>query len=158
MHYIGLDVHKQFVFATKLDAAGQVVISNPLQTEAIASAKVKTDKVDSRVLAELLRAEYLPTVWVPDDYTIRLRGLTSSRTALIRQRVTFLALRICCWGVSPRFWRFSCFASLALPAYSVSSLCSFMFLLLSQVCISSPGTETSCLIYPNCNIPIVPFR
>jgi len=85
-HYIGLDVPKQFVFATKLDGAGQVVISNPLQTKAIASGKIKTDKVDSRVLAELLRAEYLPTVWVPDDYTIRLRGLTSYRTALIRQR------------------------------------------------------------------------
>ena len=133
-HYIGLDVHKQFVFATKLDSTGQVVkqwrfatspkalksfaasltkddavclesttnavaiyrlirpqagqavISNPLQTKAIASAKIKTDKVDSRVLAELLRADYLPMVWVPDDYTIRLRGLTSYRTALIRQR------------------------------------------------------------------------
>ena len=133
-HYIGLDVHKQFVFATKLDAAGQVikqwrfatspkalksfadslttddavclesttnavaiyrlirrqagqtVISNPLQTKAIASAKIKTDKVDSRVLAELLRADYLPAVWVPDDYTIRLRGLCSYRTALMRQR------------------------------------------------------------------------
>ncbi len=34
----------------------RVVISNPLRTRAIAEAKVKTDKVDARVLAELLRA------------------------------------------------------------------------------------------------------
>ncbi len=66
--------------------AGQVVISNPLQTKAIASANIKTDKVASPVLAGLLRANYLPTVWVPDDDTMRLRGLYAYRLALVRQR------------------------------------------------------------------------
>lgn len=66
--------------------AGDVVISNPLQTKAIASAKIKTDKVDSLVLAQLLRADYLPTVWVPDEETSRLRRLSAHRQALVRQR------------------------------------------------------------------------
>jgi transposase len=40
----------------------RVVVSNPLKTRAIAEARVKTDKVDARVLAELLAADYLPSV------------------------------------------------------------------------------------------------
>jgi len=40
----------------------EVVVSNPLRTRAIAKAKVKTDKVDALVLAQLLRCEYLPPV------------------------------------------------------------------------------------------------
>ena len=42
---------------------GRVVVSNPMKTRAIAEAKVKTDKVDAQVLAELLAADYLPGVW-----------------------------------------------------------------------------------------------
>jgi transposase len=66
--------------------AGLAVISNPLQTKAIASAKIKTDKVDALVLAQLLRTDYLPTVWVPPAPTMQLRAQTSYRSALVRQR------------------------------------------------------------------------
>ncbi len=38
----------------------EVVVSNPLRARAIADAKVKTDKVDAFVLAQLLRCDYLP--------------------------------------------------------------------------------------------------
>ena len=37
---------------------GRVVVSNPMKTKAIAEAKVKTDKVDAEVLAQLLRCDY----------------------------------------------------------------------------------------------------
>src|SRR3954452_3324451 len=41
--------------------AGRVVVSNPAKTRAIAGeAKVKTDKVDAEILAQLLAADYLP--------------------------------------------------------------------------------------------------
>jgi transposase len=63
-----------------------VVVSNPLKTKAIAEAKVKTDKVDAEVLAQLLRCDYLPTVWHPDEQTQRWRGLVTHRTALMAQR------------------------------------------------------------------------
>src|SRR4051812_2105563 len=43
----------------------RVVISNPQKTRAIAEAKVKTDKVDAAVLAQLLAADYLPAGWLP---------------------------------------------------------------------------------------------
>jgi transposase len=64
----------------------EIVISNPLRTKAIAEAKIKTDKVDSRVLAELLRADYLPTVWQPGAETQKLRRLTHRRAALVSDR------------------------------------------------------------------------
>lgn len=64
----------------------EIVIGNPLRTRAIAEAKVKTDKVDARVLAELLRADYLPAVWQPDADTQRLRRLTHRRAALVSDR------------------------------------------------------------------------
>jgi transposase len=64
----------------------RVVVSNPMKTKAIAEAKVKTDKVDAEVLAQLLRCDYLPSVWVPDAMTRVLRQLTSRRERLVSER------------------------------------------------------------------------
>jgi transposase len=65
---------------------GSVVVSNPRQTKAIAQAKIKTDKVDARVLAHLLRCDYLPLVWPPDPQTRLLRTLVSRRCGLVSER------------------------------------------------------------------------
>ena len=64
----------------------KVIVSNPMATKAIAQAKVKTDKVDALVLAQLLRCDFLPEVWPPDEATRRLRELTGRRAALVGQR------------------------------------------------------------------------
>jgi transposase len=64
----------------------KVLVSNPMATKAIAQAKVKTDKVDSHVLAQLSRCDFLPEVWQPDEATRRLRELTGRRGALVGQR------------------------------------------------------------------------
>lgn len=61
----------------------EVVVSNPLRTRAIAEAKVKTDRVDALVLAELLRADYLPSVWTPDVPTQQMRRLSTRRASLV---------------------------------------------------------------------------
>jgi transposase len=65
---------------------GRVIVSNPMKTRAIAEAKVKTDKVDAAVLAELLAADYLPSVWVADEETQALRRQVARRTQIVRQR------------------------------------------------------------------------
>lgn len=72
--------------------AGRVTVSNPMRTKAIASAKVKTDKVDARVLAQLGAADFIAEVWVPDADTRAMRrrlahrrGLVVARTALRNQ-------------------------------------------------------------------------
>ncbi|HDH25817.1 MAG TPA: IS110 family transposase [Actinobacteria bacterium] len=64
----------------------RVVVSNPRKTRAIAEAKVKTDKVDARILARLLAADFLPETWVADDQTRMRRRLVARRTHLVRQR------------------------------------------------------------------------
>jgi len=65
---------------------GQVIVSNPLRTRAIAEAKVKTDQIDAATLAELLAADYIPSVWQPDPDTLARRRLVSLRAALVRGR------------------------------------------------------------------------
>ena len=62
--------------------AGRVTVSNPMQTKAIAQAKVKTDKVDAKVLAQLGAADFLAEVWVPDEQTRALRRRLAHRSAL----------------------------------------------------------------------------
>ena len=64
----------------------EVVVSNPLRTKAIAQAKIKTDKVDAKVLAQLLRADFLPSVWIPTPDTRLLRQRSTERTMLVSDR------------------------------------------------------------------------
>jgi transposase len=66
--------------------AGRVTVSNPMRTRAIASAKVKTDRIDARVLAQLGAADFLPEVWSPDEATRALRRRIAHRSSLVRQR------------------------------------------------------------------------
>ena len=66
--------------------AGRVVVSNPMKTRAIAEAKVKTDKVDAAVLAQLLAADFIPEVWGPDEATRALRRQVAHRASLVSQR------------------------------------------------------------------------
>jgi transposase len=64
----------------------QVVIANPLQVHAIAHARVKTDKIDAGILAQLHASGFLPTVWMPDPNTEALRRQVARRTQLVRHR------------------------------------------------------------------------
>lgn len=70
----------------KLNSKAKSLLSNPLQTKLISSARAKTDKVDARTLAELARACYLPTVWSPDPDTLRLRHLLTDRESLVHYK------------------------------------------------------------------------
>jgi len=62
----------------------EVVISNPVKTKAIASAKIKNDKVDSHMLAQLLRASLISTVYVGSLETRKLKELLRHRSRLVR--------------------------------------------------------------------------
>src|SRR5215212_3473367 len=76
-----------YAIATLLASrVGRVVVSNPAKTRAIAEAKVKTDKVDAAILAQLLAADFLPPVWLPDPGTHALRRQVIRRAHLVRQR------------------------------------------------------------------------
>jgi transposase len=71
------------------NSAAKIIVSNPIKTKVIAQAKIKTDKIDARVLAELARVGYLPEVWLPDEDTESLRQFISDRTSLVRRRTEY---------------------------------------------------------------------
>lgn len=70
----------------RLHSKAKIIMSNPIKTKLIAQAKVKTDKIDARVLAELARVGYLPEVWLPDEDTESLRQMFSDRRSLVDRR------------------------------------------------------------------------
>ena len=47
------------------DLNPDVCLSHPQKTRAIASARIKTDKIDSATIAHLLRTDLLPTAYIP---------------------------------------------------------------------------------------------
>lgn len=63
-----------------------VVLSNPVKTKAIATAKIKTDKIDALKLADLLRGGYIAECYIPDKETMGLRELVRHRLALVKMR------------------------------------------------------------------------
>ena len=62
----------------------EVYLANPLKVRAIAEAKIKTEKVDSEILAHLLRTDLLPTVWIGDQEMRDLKRLIAERVFLKR--------------------------------------------------------------------------
>ena len=66
----------------------RVVLSNPVKTKAIASAKVKTDRLDAFTLADLLRGGYVAESYVPPRRIMDLRGLVRHRAGLVTIRTS----------------------------------------------------------------------
>ncbi len=66
--------------------ADEVVLAHPLKVRAIADARIKTDKLDARVLAHLLRADLIPPAYVPNRDTRRVKRVLRQRCFLIRVR------------------------------------------------------------------------
>lgn len=64
----------------------RLVLVHPSKVKAIASAALKNDKVDSAILAHLLRTNLLPEAWQSDEATAALREQMRLRVALGRQR------------------------------------------------------------------------
>lgn len=64
----------------------KVVVAHPQQVRLIASAKVKHDKRDALILAQLLAANLLPEVWVPPPHVRQLRSLIVHRQHLAKQQ------------------------------------------------------------------------
>ena len=64
-----------------------VSVSHPKKTRYIAEAKIKSDRVDSRAIAELVRLDALPSAYMPDQETAILREKIRRRAFLVRERV-----------------------------------------------------------------------
>jgi transposase len=68
------------------DGGYELHLAHPLRTKAIASARVKTDAVDARTLAHLLRADLLPEAYVAPRALRDLRDLLRQRVVLTHMR------------------------------------------------------------------------
>jgi transposase len=68
------------------DHGYELHLAHPLRTKAIASARVKTDAVDARTLAHLLRTDLLPEAYVAPRELRDLRDLLRQRVVLTQMR------------------------------------------------------------------------
>ena len=70
-----------------LDNAGyKVKLSHPSKTKAIAYAKVKTDRIDAKVLADLVRSGLLPEAYIPPKEIREMRRLCRERMKMVSER------------------------------------------------------------------------
>jgi len=67
------------------DELDEVKLAHPMKVKAIAEAKIKTDKIDAKTLAHLLRCDLVPEAYVPDKDTRMVKNV-------LRQRMFFVKL------------------------------------------------------------------
>jgi transposase len=65
----------------------KMTVANPKAVRAIAEAKIKTDKIDARMLASLLRVGLIPEVYVPTESVRAQKMLWRERIWLVRMHV-----------------------------------------------------------------------
>lgn len=68
------------------EAADNIVLAHPMKTRVIGEARIKTDKIDSKVLAYMLKADMLPAAYVPPKDTMEDKILLRARISLVRLR------------------------------------------------------------------------
>lgn len=66
--------------------AGSVHLANPGKVRLIAESRLKNDRIDARILADLLRVGYLPEVYIPEEEVQQWRCLIQHRIRLVRDR------------------------------------------------------------------------
>ena len=63
-------------------------LAHPSACKAIAHARLKNDKVDARILAQLLRTDFLAEAWIAPKEIRDLRSLLRHRASLVRVRTS----------------------------------------------------------------------
>jgi transposase len=67
-----------------LSPLGEVVLAHPRRLKAIVEGRAKTDKLDAKLLAKLLRVNMIPTAYVPPRRYMDLRDICRARARLAR--------------------------------------------------------------------------
>src|SRR6267143_486111 len=76
----------QHIYDVLKERGYDVTVAHPLMVKAIAYAKVKSDKVDARTLADLLRADLIPESYVPGRDIREIRDLVRRRHYMVKLR------------------------------------------------------------------------
>jgi transposase len=66
----------------------KVILTNPYKTRIIAEAKIKNDRMDARVLADLVRADLVAESYVPEPEIRQQRALLRQRRAFVEDTVS----------------------------------------------------------------------
>jgi transposase len=78
------------------ELGGEVKMANALQVKAIAHARIKTDKRDSRTLAQLLRADLIPEIYQRGEWNrraqrvMRMRAYWVSKQTEVKNKIRAL--------------------------------------------------------------------
>lgn len=64
----------------------EAYLANSYELKAFAKRHKKTDKIDARLIADILRKGYLPIVTMPDKQTRKVRAILRYRMNLVRDR------------------------------------------------------------------------
>jgi transposase len=73
----------QYIYDYLDDAGFDIKLAHPLRVKAIASARIKTDAIDARILADLLRADLIPESYVAPNYIRKERNVVRQRHSLV---------------------------------------------------------------------------
>jgi transposase len=80
-------VSQWYTFADMIENLGnEVHLAHPLKVKVIASARIKTDKIDAAVLADLLRSNLLPEAYFASKEVRSWKELVRFRASLINLR------------------------------------------------------------------------
>lgn len=80
-------VSQWYVYADLMQSLGcEVHLAHPMKVKAIASARIKTDKIDAGVLADLLRANLLPEAYFSSPAVRTWKEVVRFRASLLNLR------------------------------------------------------------------------
>lgn len=68
------------------EVADEVVLAHPTKVRAIAEARIKNDRLDSEILAHLLRADLIPEAYAPSKEARAMKRVLRQRMFLVRLR------------------------------------------------------------------------
>lgn len=69
----------------------EVILAHPTKTKAIAEARIKTDAIDSKILADLLRSNFVAQSYLAPQKVRDVRELVRYRTTLVRLRTQLIS-------------------------------------------------------------------
>ena len=76
-----------WIYDTLQPYAAKLIMGHPARMKAIGACKKKTDRLDARTIADLLRADLMPACWVAPPEIRELRRLLRYRSLVVDQAV-----------------------------------------------------------------------
>ena len=80
----GLDWGVVYDLLEDMDRIKDISVAHPPKVKAIASAKIKTDKIDSAILGKLLRADLIPEIWIPSREVRIKKDMVRHRVFIVK--------------------------------------------------------------------------